>query len=60
LFSSLRKCLSALERWEREHAAAPLREQPPTTASSVPVEALYTPDSLGGFDDADLGFILGA
>src|SRR5205807_2893252 len=43
--------------WERENRAAPLREQPPTTVSGVPVEALYTPDSLSGFDpDTDLGY----
>jgi methylmalonyl-CoA mutase N-terminal domain/subunit len=48
---------TALERWEKENAAAPLREQPPTTVSSVPIEALYTPESLNGFDDdADLGY----
>ena len=48
---------TAAERWEKENAAAPLREQPPTTVSSVPIEALYTPDSLGNFDpDADLGY----
>src|SRR5229473_2058696 len=48
---------AARERWERENAAAPVREQPPTTVSSVPVEPLYTPDSLDGFDpDADLGY----
>src|SRR5213596_1574982 len=48
---------AAQERWERENAAAPLREQPPTTVSSVPIDALYTPDSLPDFDyDADLGY----
>src|SRR5438105_1811576 len=48
---------SALDRWEKEAAAAPSREQPPTTVSSVPVEPLYTPDSLNGFDyDTDLGY----
>jgi methylmalonyl-CoA mutase N-terminal domain/subunit len=48
---------TARERWEKEAAAAPAREQPPTTVSSVPVEPLYTPDSLPGFDcDADLGY----
>src|SRR5438034_7596129 len=48
---------AALERWQRENAAAPLREQPPTTVSSVPIEPLYTPESLNGFDhDADLGY----
>src|SRR5438128_1127611 len=46
----------AQERWERENAAASLRDQPPTTVSSVPVDALYTPDSLNGFDpQTDLG-----
>src|ERR1043165_8602741 len=48
---------SAFERWEKENAQAPLREQPPTTVSSVPIESLYTPDSLNGFDpDTDLGY----
>src|SRR5580692_2511736 len=47
---------AAQERWEKEVAAAPTREQPPTTVSSVPIEALYTPESLNGFDpDIDLG-----
>ena len=26
------------------------RPQPPTTVSSVPIDALYTPESLNGFD----------
>jgi methylmalonyl-CoA mutase N-terminal domain/subunit len=48
---------AAHERWEKELAAAPVREQPPTTVSSVPIEPLYTPESLNGFDpDADLGY----
>jgi len=48
---------TAQDRWEKENAAAPLREQPPTTVSSVPIDALYTPDSLGNFDpDTDLGY----
>src|SRR5271155_2108250 len=48
---------SAQDRWEQENAAAPLRDQPPTTVSSVPIEALYTPDSMNDFDsDADLGY----
>jgi methylmalonyl-CoA mutase N-terminal domain/subunit len=48
---------AARERWEKEVAAAPEREQPPTTVSSVPIEALYTPESLGDFDpETDLGF----
>src|SRR5215471_18948203 len=48
---------TALDRWEQENAAAPLREQPPTTVSSVPIDALYTPESLNGFDpDTDLGY----
>jgi methylmalonyl-CoA mutase N-terminal domain/subunit len=48
---------AARDRWEKEAAAAPTREQPPTTVSSVPIEPLYTADSLNGFDpDADLGY----
>src|SRR5438876_1204427 len=48
---------SAFERWEQENAAAPAREIPPTTVSGAPIEPLYTPDSLNGFDyDADLGY----
>src|SRR5438270_8141769 len=48
---------AARDRWQQENAAAPTRDVPPTTVSSVPVEPLYTPDSLGGFDpDADLGY----
>jgi methylmalonyl-CoA mutase N-terminal domain/subunit len=41
---------SAQDRWERENAAAPSREQPPTTVSSVPIDALYAPDSLDDFN----------
>jgi methylmalonyl-CoA mutase N-terminal domain/subunit len=45
------------ERWEKEVAASPTRAQPPTTVSSVPIDALYTPESLNGFDpDAELGY----
>src|SRR5437762_733797 len=48
---------AARQRWEKELAAAPTREQPPTTVSSVPVEPLYTPESLNGFDpETDLGY----
>src|SRR5437773_11995806 len=48
---------SAAERWEKENAAAPGREQPPITVSGVPIDALYTPESPNGFDpDADLGY----
>src|SRR5580692_9109608 len=48
---------AAQERWEKEVAAAPTRDQPPTTVSSVPIEALYTPESLNGFDpDVDLAY----
>src|SRR5262245_60220463 len=48
---------AARDRWEKEQAAAPVREQSPTTVSSVPVEPLYTPESFNGFDpDADLGY----
>src|SRR5579884_3791883 len=48
---------TAQERWVKENAAAPPREQPPTTVSGVPIEPLYTPESLNGFDpEADLGY----
>jgi methylmalonyl-CoA mutase N-terminal domain/subunit len=48
---------TAQERWEKENAAAPLRPQPPTTVSSVPIDAQYTPESLNGFDpETDLGY----
>ncbi len=48
---------AARDRWEKEAAAAPTREQPPTTVSSVPIEPLYTPESLNGFDpETDLGY----
>src|SRR5437660_8161085 len=48
---------AARERWEKEHAGAALRAQPPTTVSSVPIEPLYTPESLNGFEyDAELGY----
>jgi methylmalonyl-CoA mutase, N-terminal domain len=48
---------TARDRWERENAVAPPREQPPTTVSSIPVEALYTPDGVGDFDpETDLGY----
>src|SRR4051794_31852352 len=48
---------AAQTRYEKEAAAAPPREQPPTTVSGVPIDALYTPESVNGFDpDADLGY----
>jgi methylmalonyl-CoA mutase N-terminal domain/subunit len=48
---------AARDRWEQENAAAPGREQPPTTVSSVPIDALYTPESLDDFDpETDLGY----
>jgi methylmalonyl-CoA mutase N-terminal domain/subunit len=48
---------TAHDRWKNESAAAPAREQPPTTVSSVPIEPLYTPEDLPGFDpDTDLGY----
>ena len=49
---------SAHDRWTQENEKFPLREQPPTTVSSVPINALYTPESLPStFDpESDLGY----
>ncbi len=48
---------AAQERWEKENTAAPKRKEPPTTVSSVPIEALYTPDDLPDFDpETNLGY----
>src|SRR5262249_23388370 len=45
------------DRWQRELAAAPPREQPPTTVSGVPIEALYTQAQPANFDaERDLGY----
>jgi methylmalonyl-CoA mutase, N-terminal domain len=47
----------AQERFQKEIAATPPRPQPPTTVSGVSIEALYTPESLNGFDaETDLGY----
>ncbi|MFO0866407.1 MAG: methylmalonyl-CoA mutase family protein [Gemmataceae bacterium] len=37
--------MSPRERWEKENAAVPLRPQPPTTVSGVPIDAIYEPGS---------------
>src|SRR5262245_57151926 len=48
---------TAADRYERDLTAAPKPILPPTTVSSVPIEALYTPETLNDFDpDEDLGF----
>src|SRR5438105_28762 len=48
---------AASDRYQRDLAAAPTPERPATTVSSMPIEPLYTPESLNGFDpDTDLGF----
>src|SRR5437870_11408688 len=48
---------AAAERYQRDLAAAPKPPLPATTVSGVPIEPLYTPESLAGFDaDADLGY----
>src|SRR5229473_610176 len=45
------------ERWQHDLDAAGPPERPATTVSGVPVEPLYTPDSLNGFDyETDLGY----
>jgi methylmalonyl-CoA mutase N-terminal domain/subunit len=47
----------AFERWRREVAGSASPQRPTTTVSSVPIDALYTPDSVGPFDyDYDLGY----
>jgi len=48
---------AAQQRWQRELEKAPCRPEPPTTVSGMPIEPLYTPESLNGFDyDTDLGY----
>lgn len=47
----------ALERWRREIKASSCREQPATTVSGMPIDALYTPDDLRDFNVAsELGY----
>jgi methylmalonyl-CoA mutase N-terminal domain/subunit len=44
-------------QWQREIEAAPPGEQPATTVSGVPIDPLYTPDNLEGFEyDSSLGY----
>ncbi len=44
-------------QWQREIEAAPPGEQPATTVSGVPIDPLYTPDNLDGFEyDSSLGY----
>jgi methylmalonyl-CoA mutase, N-terminal domain len=48
---------AAQERWEKENTSVPKSAIPPTTVSGVPIEPLYTPENLIGFDyDSDLGY----
>jgi methylmalonyl-CoA mutase N-terminal domain/subunit len=48
---------TAQERWQKESASGPKPERPPTTVSSVPIEALYTTENLHGLDpETDLGY----
>src|SRR5579864_4720960 len=48
---------AARERYERDLAAAPPPQLPPTTVSGMPIEPLYTPENLNGFDpESDLGY----
>ncbi|MBI3463363.1 MAG: methylmalonyl-CoA mutase [Planctomycetes bacterium] len=47
----------AFDRWQKELQQVPVREQPPTTVSGRPVEPLYAPDNLLGFDyETELGY----
>src|SRR4051794_8164496 len=44
-------------QWHQEIEKTPVGEQPATTVSGVPIEPLYTPDDLEGFDyETTLGF----
>ena len=46
-----------LLRWKEELKQAPSREQPATTVSGMPIEPLYTPEHLNGFDyEVELGY----
>ena len=48
---------TAFERWEKENLAAPSRPTPATTVSGMPIEALYTPETLGALDyESEIGF----
>src|SRR5437879_880505 len=48
---------SAFERWQAENTAAPQRNTPSTTVSGVPIDALYTPESLADFvPETDIGY----
>jgi methylmalonyl-CoA mutase N-terminal domain/subunit len=44
-----------MERWAKELARSPVREQPPTTVSGRQIEPLYTPDdgNVGGGESDD-------
>jgi methylmalonyl-CoA mutase N-terminal domain/subunit len=45
------------QQWQAEIEKAPPPPQPATTVSGVPIDPLYTPDSLGDFDyDSELGY----
>jgi methylmalonyl-CoA mutase N-terminal domain/subunit len=45
------------EKWQREIENAPPPERPTTTVSGMPIDSLYTPENLDGFDyDAELGY----
>ena len=47
----------ARQRWKNDLAASPAPERPTTTVSGVPIEPLYTPDSLPDFDpERELGY----
>jgi methylmalonyl-CoA mutase N-terminal domain/subunit len=45
------------ERWQAEAQKTAPREQPPTTVSGRPIQAIYTPDNISGFDyESELGY----
>src|SRR5690554_4009338 len=44
-------------KWQAEIEKSPPPVLPATTVSSVPIDPLYTPDNLDGFDyDTELGY----
>ncbi len=57
MYESQASSRDGLDRWLEEIEGAPVRHQPPTTVSGRPIEALYSPDDLNGFNpELELGY----